>query len=218
MSLALSFPLPPSLHRRRRRGNPLCRSRASAAASVGVMREVKLKPIEATPETFRDFGQVIEASPDGDVFGPKDAQLDLSRGIPRFYIMHLEDRPLKFSDITHHASVTQCLGSIGGHPWYLGVAKPSIAAPGEVKDEATENLKQSWCGHFYVPPALDDVYVFRISGSKFVKLHWGTWHAGPLFRADKMDFYNLELSNTNVVDHTLHSFVKENEVVFLIDE
>ncbi|KAK3409000.1 hypothetical protein EUGRSUZ_J01124 [Eucalyptus grandis] len=162
------------------------------------MREVKLKPIEATPETFRDFGQVIEASPDGDVFGPKDAQLDLSRGIPRFYIMHLEDRPLKFSDITHHASVTQCLGSIGGHPWYLGVAKPSIAAPGEVKDEATENLKQSRCGHFYVPPALDDVYVFRISGSKFVKLHWGTWHAGPLFRADKMDFYNLELSNTNL--------------------
>lgn len=112
--------------------------------------------------------------------------------------MHIEDRPLKFSNITHHASVTQCLGSIGGHAWYLGVAKPSIAAPGEVKDETTENLKQSRCGHFYVPPAVDDVSVFRISGSKFVKLHRGTWHAGPLFRADKMDFYNLELSNTNV--------------------
>lgn len=48
------------------------------------MREVKLKPVEATPETFREFGQVVEASPDGDLFGPKDAQLDLSRGIPRF--------------------------------------------------------------------------------------------------------------------------------------
>ncbi|XP_056169229.1 uncharacterized protein LOC115682253 isoform X2 [Syzygium oleosum] len=194
MSLALSFPHPPSLHRRRR--SPPWRSRASAA-SVGVMREVKLKPIEATPETFREFGQVVEASPDGDLFGPQDAQLDLSRGIP---------------------SVTQCLGSIGGHAWYLGVAKPSIATPGEVKDETTENLKQSRCGHFYVPPAVDDVSVFRISGSKFVKLHRGTWHAGPLFRADKMDFYNLELSNTNEVDHTLHSFVKENGVVFLIDE
>ncbi|KAI6669118.1 hypothetical protein NL676_004003 [Syzygium grande] len=215
MSLALSFPHPPSLHRRRR--SPPWRSRASAA-SVGVMREVKLKPIEATPETFREFGQVVEASPDGDLFGPNDAQLDLSRGIPRFYIMHIEDRPLKFSNITHHASVTQCLGSIGGHAWYLGVAKPSIATPGEVKDETTENLKQSRCGHFYVPPAVDDVSVFRISGSKFVKLHRGTWHAGPLFRADKMDFYNLELSNTNEVDHTLHSFVKENGVVFLIDE
>lgn len=44
---------------------------------------VEVTPIEATPETFKEFGQVIEASPDGDVFGPQDAQLDLSRGIPR---------------------------------------------------------------------------------------------------------------------------------------
>lgn len=45
---------------------------------------VKLNPIEATPETFQEFGQVIEASPDGEEFGPRDAQLDLRRGIPRF--------------------------------------------------------------------------------------------------------------------------------------
>ena len=44
---------------------------------------VKLKPIEATPETFKEFGQVIGASPDGEEFGPQGAQLDLSRGIPR---------------------------------------------------------------------------------------------------------------------------------------
>ncbi|KAL2249220.1 UNVERIFIED_CONTAM: hypothetical protein Sindi_2395700 [Sesamum indicum] len=44
---------------------------------------VKLKPIEATPESFQEFGQVVEASPDGDEFGPRDAQLDLSHGIPR---------------------------------------------------------------------------------------------------------------------------------------
>lgn len=49
---------------------------------------VKLKPIEATPETFQEFGQVIEASPDGDAFGPRDAQLDLSRGIPRFIALY----------------------------------------------------------------------------------------------------------------------------------
>lgn len=45
---------------------------------------VKLKAIEATPETFKDFGQVIQASPDGDEFGPHDAQLDLSQGTPRY--------------------------------------------------------------------------------------------------------------------------------------
>lgn len=110
--------------------------------------------------------------------------------------MHLENRPLKFSTITHHASVTQCLGSIGGHFWYLGVAKPSIF--GSEKPEGGVELVKSRCGHFYAPPAPDEVRVFRFSGPKFVKLHLGTWHAGPLFKGDSMDFYNLELSNTNV--------------------
>lgn len=45
---------------------------------------VTVKPIEATPSTFQDYGQVIEASPDGEGFGPHDAQLDLTKGIPRF--------------------------------------------------------------------------------------------------------------------------------------
>ncbi|KAI4373034.1 hypothetical protein MLD38_011203 [Melastoma candidum] len=180
------------------------------------MREVKLNPIEATPESFQEFGQVIEASPDGEEFGPRDAQLDLSLGIPRFYIMHLEDRPLKFSNITHHASVTQCLGSIGGHAWYLGVAKPSIVASSE--DAGNENVKKSRCGHLYIPPSIDDVHIFWIQGSKFVKLHQGTWHAGPLFSAKTMDFYNLELSDTNIVDHTVHDFKKNDGVVFLINQ
>ncbi|KAI3809001.1 hypothetical protein L1987_24965 [Smallanthus sonchifolius] len=173
---------------------------------------VKLKPIEATPETFKEFGQVIQASPDGDEFGPHDAQLDLSQGTPRFYIMHLQDRALKFSKITHHASVTQCLGSISGDVWFLGVAKSSIV------EEKGENVLQSRSGHFFVPPAVDSVQVFKITGPKFLKLNRGTWHAGPLFKPDTMDFYNLELSNTNVVDHTSHDFKKEDATVFVIDE
>jgi hypothetical protein len=116
--------------------------------------------------------------------------------------MQLENRPLKFSTITHHASVSQCLGSVGGHAWYLGVAKPSIVDDsGEVKDDSGGNIVRSPCGHFYVPPVVEDVRVFRVVGSKFLKLNRGTWHAGPLFKADAnhaMDFYNLELSNTNV--------------------
>ncbi|XP_010244972.1 PREDICTED: uncharacterized protein LOC104588653 [Nelumbo nucifera] len=179
---------------------------------------VKLKAIEATPASFEEFGQVIEASPDGDEFGPRDAQLDLSRGIPRFYIMHLNDRPLKFSNITHHASVTQCLGSIGGHAWFLGVAKASVVESGNMNDDAGKKVVQSKCGHYYVPPAPDDVRVFRITGSKFLKLNVGTWHAGPLFKSEEMDFYNLELNNTNVVDHTTHDFIKEDGVVFLVDD
>ncbi|KAK4756792.1 hypothetical protein SAY87_006919 [Trapa incisa] len=191
-------------------------------SGVVALKVVKLKAIEATPETFKEFGQVIGPSADGEEFGPQDAQLDLSRGVPRFYIMHLEDRPLKFSNITHHARVTQCLGSIGGHPWYLGVAKPSIVVPSdkvkEVAGSDGKDIKVSCWGHSYVPPAVDDVCVFRIDGSKFLKLNHGTWHAGPLFRADAMDFYNLELSNTNMVDHTTHDFQKEDGVIFLLED
>jgi len=46
-------------------------------------RVVKLRAVDATLESFAPFGQVIAASPDGDQFGPHDAQLDLSRGVPR---------------------------------------------------------------------------------------------------------------------------------------
>ena len=35
----------------------------------------------------------------------------------------------------------------------------------------------------------------------------GLWHAGPFFDGvEKMDFYNLELSDTNVTDHNSHVF------------
>ncbi|XP_068644492.1 uncharacterized protein [Aristolochia californica] len=176
-----------------------------------------LKALEATPETFQEFGQVIEASPDGHEFGSTDAQLELHRGIPRLYIMHIQDRKLKFSKITHHAKVTQCLGSIGGEEWYLGVAKASILDENRNGTEMGNNVVKSKHGHYYGPPAADDVHVFRIVGPKFLKLNVGTWHAGPLFRAKEMDFYNLELSNTNVVDHTTHDFADDG-ITFIVED
>ncbi|KAJ4903684.1 Uncharacterized protein Rs2_17635 [Raphanus sativus] len=181
--------------------------------------EVNLIPIEATPESFGDYGQVIEASSDGDHFGPNDAQLDLSKGIPRFYIMRLKDRSFGFSTITHHANVTQCLGSIGGHVWYLGVAKPSLIEDVAERERVGDNNVESGSGgHLYAPPTVEEVRVFRFSGPKFVKLNRGTWHAGPLFSESSMDFYNLELSNTNEVDHTTHDFKKKNGVTFRFED
>ncbi|KAI3977502.1 hypothetical protein MKX01_000415 [Papaver californicum] len=161
---------------------------------------LKLPMNDATPTSFADFGQVIEASPDGERFRPRDAQLSLSRGIPSFYVLHPENRPL--TRITHHARVTQCL-----------IAKTSIVNPNE---DIGKKVLQSKFGHSYVPPHPDDFRVFRISGPKFVKLHIGTWHAGPLFKGDTMDFYNLELVNTN--DHTAHDFEKEDGVIFSFDD
>ena len=68
--------------------------------------------------------------------------------------------------------VTQCLGGLQPVPWYLAVAAPSggVAA---------------W-------PRPSDLRAFRVPHGAFVKLHAGTWHAGPLFAASPhMDFYNL---------------------------
>jgi hypothetical protein len=113
--------------------------------------------------------------------------------------MRLEKQPLKFSSITHHANVTQCLGSIGGQDWYLAVAKPSVVdGASEQSGQGGRKPVQSPAGHYYLPPDPAEVCAFRASGSKFLKMHRGTWHSGPLFREDAMDFYNLELNNTNV--------------------
>lgn len=69
---------------------------------------------------------------------------------------------------------------------------------GRKKEEDDGKIVRSKCGHLYEAPDVEQVKVFKISGPKFVKLNRGTWHAGPLFTPDSMDFYNLELTNTNV--------------------
>lgn len=73
--------------------------------------------------------------------------------------------------------------------------------------------------HIY-PSGLSDMnsilcMYFRIPAGTFIKLHQGTWHAGPLFEEDSMAFYNLELSDTNVVDHNTHDY-SNNDLQFLL--
>lgn len=77
-----------------------------------------------------------------------------------------------FRVIWFSAQVTQCLGAIQPAPWFLAVAAPS----GSV---------EAW-------PQPADLRAFRIPHGSFVKLHAGTWHAGPLFAGSPhMDFFNL---------------------------
>ncbi|MFM7447240.1 MAG: ureidoglycolate lyase [Leptolyngbyaceae cyanobacterium] len=142
-----------------------------------LLHKISAQPI--TPELFRPFGQVIFAAEDGKTYDADDAQLDLQQGIPRFYIMRLQHRGRRFDKITRHQCCTQCLGSLAGKDWLMGVATPGEA----------------------VAPDWQQIRAFQIPGTCFIKLHLGTWHAGPYFNADQVDFYNLELSDTNVVDH-----------------
>ncbi len=148
-----------------------------------------------TLENFRDYGQVIFPELDGKSFDAEDAQLVLDNGIPRFYIMQLQRRGRKFHNITRHAKCTQCLGSLAGKDWLIAVCPPNNKI-----DE----------------PTLQDIAAFRIPGNCFIKLNVGTWHAGPYFEHEVVDFYNLELSNTNEVDHFTHSFLKSDNLEFEI--
>lgn len=112
--------------------------------------------------------------------------------------MRLQNRTLQFDQITHHAKATQCLGSINGLPWYLGVVRPTFVGATEAVNQQKRPEALKGDGYDYLPPAVEDIRLFKVDGPRFLKLHAGTWHAGPLFEEPWMDFYNLELSNTNV--------------------
>ncbi len=132
-----------------------------------------------TQAAFQSFGQLIQASEDGKAFDAQDAELQLQNGTPRFYIMRLKHRGRNFHRITRHQQCTQCLGSLEGKDWLIAVAPPGIQST----------------------PSIDDLRAFCIPGNCFIKLNVGTWHAGPYFDHEAVDFYNLELSDTNLVDH-----------------
>lgn len=147
-----------------------------------------------TPESFQPYGQLITASVDGKSYNQIDAQLELQNGIPRFYIMRLTEKGRKFHTITRHNQCTQCLGSLEGKEWLMVVAPPCNG----------------------LEPEIEQMMAFRIPGNCFIKLEVGTWHAGPYFDHDVVDFYNLELSDTNKVDHFTHNFLTHQHLEFEI--
>lgn len=141
------------------------------------------------------FIKIIRPGEDGaeyDADSPFDAALDLSQGTPRFYIMKLPHRGDSFDRITYHAEVTQCLASTGvdARPWFIGVAAPTFTTA------AGPDLER-------------DVTVLRVPPGVILKMDKGTWHAGPLFEGDHASFFNLELHNTNVVDHNTFVYACE---------
>jgi ureidoglycolate hydrolase len=158
---------------------------------------LRLPARPATPEAIAPYGTLLRPRPDGGTFGPEDARLDLSRGVPRFYIMQLAHRPLVVRGITRHVRVTQCLAACGGGEWMI------LLAPPDAPDD---------------PAALPDparLAAFRLGPREALALHRGAWHAGPLFTAEEMAFFNLELADTNEVDH--HTVNLERQFGFAVE-
>ena len=149
-----------------------------------ITQQIKSLPVQPiTTESFQPYGQVIWAQEDGKPYGSEDAQLDLEQGKPRFYAMRLYNKGRTFHRITRHLLCTQCLGSMEGKTWLIAVAPP----------KALDDIQAN--------PALEEIRAFQVPGNCFIKLHVGTWHAGPFFDSEFVDFYNLELTDTNLSDH-----------------
>ena len=156
---------------------------------------VHLPAIPITAAAFAPFGQLISATADGKAYDQDDAALVLDSGTPRFYIMRLEQNGRQFQRITRHQRCTQCLGSLGGKTWLLAVAPPSqgVLLPEQIR-------------------------AFVIGGDCLIKLHVGTWHAGPYFSdSEWIDFYNLELTDTNINDHDTVDLQAEYAMSFVMD-
>lgn len=134
-----------------------------------------------TPAGFEPYGVVLTPMEDGTPFTAEEAVLDVSNGIPRFHLMHLENKPATFVRVTRHRETTQTLMAVGDVEWTIAVAAPGIDEPG-----------------------LDDLRAFRIPPRTAITMRKGTWHAGPFFAEPSMDFVNLELDDTNVTDHHNH--------------
>jgi ureidoglycolate hydrolase len=152
-----------------------------------------LEVSELTAEAFAPYGEVIAplrtggqgtGAGDEPEASAREAKLVLGNGEPRLWIMHLPHVGLGFTRIARHRRVTQCLGSLSGKEWLIGVAPP-----GDFGDDAR--------------PRVEDIVAFRVPGDRLIKLHVGTWHAGPHFVHGECLFVNLENRDTN--RHDFHA-------------
>lgn len=158
------------------------------------LRQLKAQTINE--ENFYPFGQAIFACEDGLPYSDRDARLNLQGGPPRLYIMRLFENGRKFHSLTRHVKCTQCLGALGSKDWLVAVAPPSEAGAAHVDPET--------------------INAFRIPGDCFIMLNCGTWHAGPYFDHEFVDFYNLELSDTNINDGFKYDLTSNHGLIFEI--
>ncbi|MCH8505164.1 MAG: ureidoglycolate lyase [Ectothiorhodospiraceae bacterium] len=155
-----------------------------------------LTPEPLSRDAFAPFGELIEPSGYGKPFDDQDARLDLSGGTPRLYIMRSPHHGMEFERITRPRKVTQCLGARNDRDWVIAVAPP---------DDARD------------APDASRLKAFRIPGETTIKLHLGTWHAGPYFTWDYVDFFNLELADTNQTDSEHYSFADSHGCIYRFD-
>ena len=154
---------------------------------------IKLPAQNLEPKAFAPYGEIIRPRTSSAETAVEETKLTLANGTPRLWIMDLKKRGLVFADMARHRRVSQCLGSMQGKEWFIGVAPPSDLADG-------------------TRPELDRIAAFRIPGDCLIKLHVGTWHAGPHFVHDECLFFNLENLDTNERDFDTSDLPNEYQI------
>ena len=137
---------------------------------------------------FTRFGTAILPVDDMTPHSSCDAKLKFNGDNLRYYVMRLRRRAAVLGSMTRHIQATQCLGSADAQPWWLAVATAKLQS--EQLDHST-------------------VQLVKVEPGEAVKLHQGTWHAGPFFLATTALFFNLELSDTNLTDHNSQTLKKK---------
>ena len=119
---------------------------------AGTMPPHMLQVRELTAQAFAPYGEVIAplrtggqgaATGSDPEASANEAKLVLNNGVPRLWIMHLPHVGLGFTRIARHRQVTQCLGSLGGKEWLIGVAPPGDL--GEMRARASKTSPPSGC-------------------------------------------------------------------------
>jgi ureidoglycolate hydrolase len=154
---------------------------------------IKLPAQNLEPKAFAPYGEIIRPRTSSAETAVEEPKLTLTNGTPRLWIMDLKKRGLVFADMARHRRVSQCLGSMQGKEWFIGVAPPNDLADG-------------------TRPELDRIAAFRIPGDCLIKLHVGTWHAGPHFVHDECLFFNLENLDTNERDFDTSDLPNEYQI------
>lgn len=153
-------------------------------------------------KTFAPCGEIIWPRRAGGQFdnnpydpeaGPGEATLTLTNGVPRLWLMQLAGPRLTFGNLARHRRVSQCLGAMHDKEWFIAVAPPGDLADGARPDVAR-------------------LIAFCVPGNCVIKLHVGTWHAGPLFTHDESLFFNLENLDTNKRDFDTADLPNEFEI------
>jgi ureidoglycolate hydrolase len=140
---------------------------------------------------FEQFGTAILPVDDMTPHSIGDAELIFNGSNLRYYVMRLRRRPAMLGSMTRHIHATQCLSSADAQPWWLAVASAKLAS---------EQLNHI------------TVQLVNVQPGEAVKLHQGTWHAGPFFLTPTALFFNLELSDTNLSDHNSHPLKSKLEL------